>query len=176
VPIRKALTVTLWTLALFACTPAHLQRRFLPARGWVSDFANVIDSDTQKRLTVMAQELDQKTHAQIAVVTVESLGGLPIERYALELFNEWGIGHNDDKRGLLILLATSDHQWRIETGRGLEVLLPNKRLGRIGDKMRPDLLRRDYSRAVLKTASEIAAIVAADRSVSLTAVGLRSEP
>jgi hypothetical protein len=44
-------------------------------------FTNMIDSDTQKLLTVMAQELDQKTHAQIAVITVESLGGLPIERY-----------------------------------------------------------------------------------------------
>jgi uncharacterized protein len=176
VPIRKALTVTLWTLALFACTPAHPQRRFLPARGWVSDFANVIDSDTQKRLTVMAQEVDQKTHAQIAIVTVESLGGLPVERYALGLFNEWEIGHNDDKRGLLILLAISDHQWRIETGRGLEVLLPNERVARIGDKMRPDLQRRDYSIAVLKTASEIATLVAADRKVTLTAVGLRSEP
>ena len=136
----------------------------------------MIDSDTQKRLTVVAQELGQKTHGQIAVVTVESLGGLPIERYALGLFNKWAIGHNDDKRGLLILLATSDHQWRIETGRGLEVLLPNERVGRIGDKMRPDLQRRDYSMAVLKTASEIATIVAADRKLTLTAVDPRSEP
>jgi uncharacterized membrane protein YgcG len=67
--------------ALFARAPAHPQRRFLVARGLVCDFTNVIDSDTQKLLTVMAQELDQKTHAQIAVIAVESLGGLPIERY-----------------------------------------------------------------------------------------------
>ena len=163
-------------MALFACTPAHPQPRFLPARGSVSDFANVKDPDTPKHLTVMAQELDQKTHSQIAVVTVESLGRLPIEHYALGLFNEWAIGHNDDKLGLLILPATSDHQWRIKTRRELEVLLPNARVGRIGDKMRPDLQRRDYSIAVLKTAGEIATIVAEDRNVTLAAVGLRSEP
>jgi uncharacterized membrane protein YgcG len=87
-----------------------------------------------------------------------------------------GIGHNDDKRGLLILLATSDHQWRIETGSGLEVLLPNEPVGRIGDRMRRHLQRLDYSLAVQNTASEIATIVAADRNVTLTAVGLRSGP
>jgi uncharacterized membrane protein YgcG len=94
----------------------------------------------------------------------------------LRLFNKWTIGHNGDKGGLLILFGTSDHRWRIETGRGLKVLLPNERVGRIGDKRRPDLQRRDYSLAVLKAASEIATIVAADRNVTVTAVGLRSEP
>jgi hypothetical protein len=58
VPIRKALTVTLWTIALFRV-------RFLPARGGVSDFANVTDSYKQKRLTVMAQQLDHWTDARI---------------------------------------------------------------------------------------------------------------
>ena len=173
-PTRRALIVTLGMLALFACTPAHPQRRFLPSSGWVSDFANVLDSDTQKRLTVMAQELDQKTHAQIAVVTVESLGGLPIERYALALFNEWGIGYKGDNCGVLILLAISDHQWRIETGRGLEALLPNERVGRIGDRMLPDLQHGDYSKAVLNTASEIATVIAVNRKVILTHVDQRS--
>jgi len=56
-----------------------------------------------------------------------------------------GLFNHDDKRGLMTLLATSDRQWRIETGRGLEVLSPNERVGRIGDQMRPDPQRRDYS-------------------------------
>jgi uncharacterized protein len=157
-------------LALFACTPAQPQRRFLPARGWVSDFANVIDSDAQKRLSDLSRELDQKTHAQIAVVTVESLGGVPIENYALGLFNEWGIGYKGDNRGVLILLATSDHKWRIEIGRGLEVLLPNEQVGRIGGKMLHDLQHGDHSKAVLRAAREVALIIAADRKITLTTV------
>ncbi len=167
-PIRRALVVAALVLAVFAAASVEAQRAFLPAKGWVSDFANVVDSSTQTRLTALAQELDQKTHAQIAVVTVESLGGLSIERYARSLFNEWGIGHKDENRGVLILLATSDHKWRIEIGRGLESLLPNARVSQIGDKMLPDLQRSECSRAVLRSAIEIATIIAADRKVNLT--------
>jgi uncharacterized protein len=170
-PIRRSLSVTLVLLALFACAPAHPQRRFLPAIGWISDFANVLDSDTQRRLTILLQEVDQKTHARIAVVTVESLAGVPIENYTTSLFNEWGIGYKGDNRGVLILLATSDQEWRIEVSRGLGSLLPNERVGRIGGKMVSDLQHHDYSRAVLGATDEIATIIAADRKVTLTAVG-----
>jgi uncharacterized protein len=169
-PMRRALFATLWISILFAGTPSHPQRRFLPARGWVSDFANVLDSDTQKRLSDLCGELDQKAHAQVAVVTVESLGGVPIEHYATSLFNEWGIGYKGEGRGVLILLATSDRQWRIEIGRGLEGLLPNGRVGEIGGKMVPELQRLEYSQAMRNAANEIATIIAADRKVRLTTV------
>jgi uncharacterized protein len=174
--IRKALSVTLLLLGLLAPRACEHQRKFLPAKGWVSDFSNVIDTDTEKSLTALCVESDRKTHAQIAVVTVESLGGTPIESYALALFNEWGIGHKEDNRGILILLATSDHQWRIQTGRGLETLLPNARVGEIGEKMTPDLRERRYSKAVLRTAREIAGIIAKERGVILDSVDRGSVP
>jgi uncharacterized protein len=169
--IRRVLSVTLLLLGLLAPIACKTQHKFLPNQGWVSDFANVIDPDAEKSLTALCGELDQKTDAQIAVVTVESLGGTPIENYAHALFNEWGIGRKDDNRGILILVATADHQWRIQTGRGLETLLPNARVAEIGGRMVPDLRRQQYSTAVLRTAREIARIIAKERGVTLDSVG-----
>jgi len=158
-------------LVLLAPSTCEHQRKFLPAKGWVSDYSNVFDTEAKKSLTALCQEIDQKTNAQIAVVTVESLGGVPIESYAHALFNEWGIGHKEDNRGILILLATSDHQWRIQTGRGLETLLPNARVAEIGAKMVPDLRERRYSKTLLRTTREIASIIAQERGAILDSVG-----
>jgi uncharacterized protein len=82
-------------------------------KGYVNDFADVIDAQSRDRLNALCTELDQKTHAQVAIVTIESLRGAPLEHYATSLFNKWGIGHKDDNRGILILLALSNHQSRI---------------------------------------------------------------
>jgi uncharacterized protein len=68
----------------------------------------------------------------------------------------------------LILLAVTDHKRRIEVGRGLETLFPNARAAKIGAAMVPDLKRKDYSKALWRTASEIAQTLARDRGVTLT--------
>ncbi len=122
------------------------------------------------RLTALCTELDQKTHAQIAVVTIDTLGGDSIDEYATSLFNRWGIGHKDDNRGILILLSLSDRKYRIEIGRGFEALFPNDRVARIGAEMIPDLKKQKYSEAVLHSTGMIASVIAKERGVKLTTV------
>ncbi len=167
-PIRNTFFATLIFLTLFAPSSCDHPHKFLTPKGFVSDFSNVLDAETQKTLAALCGELDQKTHAQIAIVTVQSLGGTPIESYARGLFHEWGIGNKNDNRGILILLATSEYQWRIETGRGMEKLLPDARVGEIGAKMNPSLRQGNFSEALLTVTREIATIIAQDRGVSLT--------
>lgn len=134
----------------------------------MNDFANVIDASTKDHLSTLCTELDRKAHAQIAVVTIKTLGGASINEYATSLFNRWGVGYKDDNRGIMILLSLSDHKYRIEIGRGFESLFPNDRAARIGAEMIPDLKKQKYSEAVMHSTSEIAAIVAKERGVKLT--------
>ncbi len=61
--------------------------------GYVNDFAHVLDQKTVAQLENLCQQVDQQTHAQLAVVTINSLDGEGIESYALTLFNSWGIGN-----------------------------------------------------------------------------------
>jgi uncharacterized protein len=134
-------------------------------KGYVNDFANVIDVQSRDRLNALCTELDENAHAQVAIVTIESLRGAPIESYATSLFNKWGIGHKDDNRGILILLALSDHKSRIEIGRGFEALFPNERVAKIAADMVPDLKQRHYSQALLRCTRTIATTVAQERGV-----------
>ncbi len=60
--------------------------------GYVNDFAGVLDATTVSQLTNICQQIDQKAHAQIAVVTIKSLDGDDIDDYAVNLFKQWGIG------------------------------------------------------------------------------------
>lgn len=139
--------------------------------GFVNDFAAVIDAKTKDRLAVLCTEVDRKTNAQIALVTVQTLAGSSIEDYALHLFNEWGIGHKEDNRGLLVLLSMEEHKSRIEVGRGFETLFPNERVAAIVAEMVPDLKVHHYSQALLTCTKTLASVVAQEKHVQLRSLG-----
>lgn len=100
--------------------------------GWVNDFANVISGEHRDKLTVLIQELEEKTSAEIAVVTVESIAPYDEKEYARMLFDNWKPGKKGKDNGVLVLLAIKERRWRIETGYGIEGILPDGLCGEIG--------------------------------------------
>jgi len=135
---------------------------------YVNDFAGVLDASTLAQLNSLCQEVDEKAHAQIAVVTVKSLDGSDIESYAVALFKQWGIGSKSTDHGVLILLATQDHRYRIEVGYGLEPILPDGKVGGFGREAAPLLKQEDYNGAVSLMTSRVAEVIAQDAGVQLT--------
>jgi uncharacterized protein len=162
-----AVTVLLCVLSpsLFAEKVADIQ-----PTGYVIDLAHVITPDTAAKITAMATELQQKTGAQIAVVTVNSLEGETKEDYAVNLYKHLGIGAKKSNEGVLLLLAPKDRQYKIEVGYGLEPVINDARAGDVGRSMVPSLKAGDYSAAVLTAMTQIAQIIAADKGVELTGV------
>jgi len=137
--------------------------------GYVNDFAGVLTDDAKARLTALCEEVDHKADAQIAVVTVRSLQGEPIEQFSIDLATHWGVGPKQKDRGVLILLAPNDHKYRVEVGYGLEGILPDDKVGGFGREIVPSLRQNDYSGALLLLTSRIAQVIAQDRGVTLTA-------
>jgi uncharacterized protein len=135
---------------------------------YVNDFAHVLDQNTIAQLDNICQQIDEKAHAQIAVVTINSLDGADIESYAVELYKKWGIGSKATNRGVLILLATQDHRYRIEVGYGLEPILPDGKVGGIGRDAVPLLKQNDYNGAILLMTSRVAEVIAQDAGIQLT--------
>jgi len=155
---------------LVALITADAQQK-LPALkpvGYVNDFANVLSQSTKFQLTALCTEVDQKAHAQIAVVTVKSLDGRPIEDFAVELFKQWGIGPKQSERGVMIVLAVEDRRYRFEVGYGLESILPDGKTGAIGREAVPYLREGNYDAAVLLMTQRVADVIAKDRGVVLT--------
>src|SRR6202051_664890 len=134
---------------------------------YVNDFAGVLDSATQARLNDLCFQVEQKAHAQIAVVTVKSLDGQDPVTYAVALYQKWGIGAKGKDRGALILLATQDRKYWTTVGYGVEGILPDGKVGGFGREMVPLLKTGDYSGAVTLISSRVATVIAQDAGVTL---------
>ena len=154
-------------LALPAVAEAQATEQ-LKVKNYVSDFAAVLSPAARDQLNALAAELDKKADAQIAVVTVKTLDGRPIEDYSIDLATRLGVGPKASNRGVLILLAVNDHQYRIEVGYGLEAILPDGKVGGIGREAVPYLRQNNYDAAVQLMTRSVADVIAADRGVKLT--------
>jgi uncharacterized protein len=149
------------------CARAEDIKSIHPA-GYVTDLAGVIGAEKKARLEALCTELEQKTSAQLAIVTVRSLDGESVEYYAVDLFKQLGIGSKKDNRGVLLLLAPNDRKYRIEVGYGLEPIINDARAGDAGRVMVPFLRQGDYGDAVETAAWQLAKYIADDANVTLS--------
>lgn len=138
---------------------------------YVQDYAQVLSAEDKRRLLSIGQELDNKTTAQLAVVTVKTLDGQPIENYALSILREWGIGSKEKNNGALIVVAVQDRRSRIEVGYGLEGLLTDGLTGRIQDQaMIPYFRKGNYAAGIVNGYAITASLIAKDAGVQLTSI------
>jgi uncharacterized protein len=134
--------------ALCGCAAAHAY----PARpvGPVLDLADVMPATGEAALNYRLIKYYDATGNSLVVVTVNSLEGQTIEQYAKGLFNEWGIGDAKTDRGLLILVAPTEHKVRIEVGCGLEGRITNDLAAKvIRDAMVPRYIEGDLEGGTL---------------------------
>ena len=99
----KSRVISLGALALFLIlVPAARAEPIsqLKPTGYVNDFAHVLDQNTIAQIDEICRQIDEKAHAQIAVVTIHSLDGEEIESYAVDLFHQWGVGNKSTDRGV----------------------------------------------------------------------------
>lgn len=136
--------------------------------GYVTDLAGVIPQATIQRLETLCTELEQKTGAQMAVVTVKSLDDRPVEDYAVDLLKHLGVGSKKESSGILLLVAPNDRKYRIEVGYGIEPIINDARAGDAGRAMVPFLRQNDYGSAIEVAAWQLAKYIADDHGVTLS--------
>jgi uncharacterized protein len=156
---------------LLLCFPAARaeQVKNLKPQGYVNDFAEVLSPDAKAKLNALCKEVDEKAHAQIAIVTIASLDGQAVEQFSVDLATAWGVGPKQSARGVMFLLAPNDHKDRVEVGYGLEPILPDGKVGGFEREAVPLLRQNDYSGAVLLVTQRIASVIAEDQKVALDA-------
>ncbi len=166
--MTRARTLVCWLLAL-AFGGLAFDFTALRPQGYVNDFAGVLDAGERKQLEQYCARLEQTTGVQLALVTVRTLHGEPIEDVANALFRAWGIGRKASNEGALLLLAISERRSRLEVGYGLEPILPDGYAGSVLRAMRPALRAQRYGEAFLMAAHEIGGWVARAKGVKLEA-------
>ncbi|BBC26272.1 hypothetical protein ABRG53_4015 [Pseudanabaena sp. ABRG5-3] len=101
---------------------------------WVTDSAEILKPETEAQLNQMINRLENKNGAEIAVVTVpDTKPAASPKAFATELFNYWHIGKKGRDNGVLFLISKGDRRVEIETGYGVEAILPDAKVGNIID-------------------------------------------
>lgn len=134
----------------------------------VVDLANIIEPALEVQLVSALRELEDKTTAQMAVLTVSSLDGETIEAFSLHTFGQWKLGQKDKDNGLLLTVALKERKYRFETGYGLESVLPDSLLGSIGrEKLVPFFKKGKYGEGIAAATKEVLAVLAKNYNVQL---------
>ncbi|MGH7895494.1 MAG: TPM domain-containing protein [Candidatus Binatia bacterium] len=161
--------------ALVACVAAGAlaasEPAIAPPQGFVTDGAGVVGPAVRARLTGLLQELQAKTGAEIAVVTVDTTAPLDDFTYAMRVAEAWKPGRKREDTGLVFVVAVKDRKLRVVTGYGLEGILPDGLVGQIQDEevvpsFRAGRIDEGIERGVRAYASRIAAA----KGVRLTGV------
>ena len=150
-------------------TAAAVEPTVPVARGYVSDYAGVIDAPTVRQLDALIEELKTKTGAEIAVVVVHSTAPLTVFDYAMKIAEAWKPGTKGKDNGVVFLVAIDDRQMYVLTGYGVEGVLPDGRVGDIRDRLvRPAFRRGDYAGGIRAATEEMASIIAGAQGVQLS--------
>jgi uncharacterized protein len=160
-PAALLLTFVLWGAA------AAADFSTLQPQGFVSDFSRVLNPAHKQELERYSKRVQELTGAEMALVTLPTLEGEPIEDVANGLFRRWGIGAKGKNEGVLLLLVTGDRRMRLEVGYGLEGILPDGYSGRLLREMRPLLRQQQFGPSLLEAAHQIGNRIALEKNVSL---------
>jgi uncharacterized protein len=136
---------------------------------YVNDFADIISNEDEQRMNDLAIEVEQKTGAQIAVVTVKNMGGMDENEYTNRLFEAWGVGGKENDNGAMIFISLTERRVRIELGYGISSILSGGRTGAILDQyVVPSLKEDKYGEGLYKGMLAVADVIAKDAKVQIT--------
>ena len=163
-----ALAVLLAALAFSAASASTPEPPAVP-RDYVVDLAGVLGNDAANRLNAYLGELEQKTTAQVLILTVQSLDGQSIEEFAFNTKERWKLGQKGKDNGVLIVVAVKDRKYRFEVGYGLESVLPDSLVGSIGrEYLVPYFRKGDYGSGIAAAAAATAQTIASSAGVRIT--------
>lgn len=111
----------------------------------VNDYANVLTQQEATDLENLLVKYDNETSVQIAIVIMATIDGYPIDDFAFELGEKWGVGQGDTDNGAMVVVSIDERKMWIATGYGLEASLPDAMIKRIiENEIKPQFKGRRY--------------------------------
>ena len=123
---------------------------------YVANPDGILSSAAEQRLNQILTNLEAKNSVQVAVVVINSIAGDDEYTFAHELFNLWRIGKGGKDNGVLILFVSDIRAVKIETGYGVEGLLPDAACeGILNDVMFPYFKSGKYDEGFVAVRKEV---------------------
>lgn len=112
----------------------------------VNDYTNTLSSTEVAQLEQKLVGFDDSTSIQVSVVIISSLDGYDISDYGYQLGRAWGIGGSEKNTGVLLLTSIGDRKVTIQTGYGMEGVLPDAIAKRIiENEIKPNYKNGNYA-------------------------------
>ncbi len=122
----------------------------------VVDEAKILSSQEKYEIESWIKKYRETGKAQLQVVIVNDLQGLPIEDYSIKLAEQWKIGNQKRDDGVLFIVSTGERKMRIEVGQGLEGALTDLQSKRIlDDRVKPLFKSNQHAAGIAAGVSEI---------------------
>ena len=138
--------------------------------GILSSFA----VDSLNRISIAIEEV---TTAEVAVVIINDFVGEDDFEFALEIFNSWGIGKEANNNGLLLLVSKERRTYRFISGYGIEGLLPDAILKRVGENyLVPHFKEGDYESGMLAAMNVIREALISPEGTAELIASLQDQP
>ena len=135
-------------------------------RGRVNDYANIIKTDDKTQIEGFLKNIEDKTTAQIAVLTLNSLEDEDLETFSLKVAETWKLGQAGKDNGVLLLVSMEEHAIRIETGYGAEEFLTDAKCGLIiRNIIVPEFQKGNYSKGIKDAVENIGGILTQDETL-----------
>lgn len=136
-------------LLFFIFLTAQLQAQKIESRPnpprAVNDFGNFLAPFQREALEQKLRAYNDSTSSAIVIITVPDLQGYDIAEVALKYLRTWQVGTKEKNNGVIILVSKKEKKARIETGYGMEGVLPDITAKRIiEDRMLPYFRDDDY--------------------------------
>ena len=135
----------------------------------VQDNANVLSAKTERYIDKVNNDdmAKIKGHPQIAVITEKHVSSKydDIEDQAQALFNKYKFGRSGYDNGVLFLIATKDHKFRMQTGYGIESVLPDAYLYKLlTPDVKKDFKQNDFNAGVTTVVKRTSSKIVRDQN------------
>ena len=106
-----------------------------PPAAYFNDYANVVSPATASQLNQTLENFERQTSEQIVVAVFPKMqSDSSVDDYCVRVFRAWGVGDKDKNNGAVLFVFVQDHRMFLQTGYGLEGVLPDALCKRIIDE------------------------------------------
>lgn len=109
---RKLFSIFLSVILIFSMSLCVSAAESLPM---VVDDADLLDPAEESALEEKAMELRSQYEMDIVILTVDSLNGISAQDFADDYYDDNDYGYDENRSGVLFLLAMAEREWYIST-------------------------------------------------------------
>jgi uncharacterized protein len=102
---------------------------------YFNDYAKVVSPATAAQLNQTLENFERESSDQIVVAVYPKLqSDADVSDYTVRVFRSWGVGQKTKNNGAVLFVFIQDHKLFLQTGYGLEGVLPDALCKRIIDE------------------------------------------